>query len=447
MQDWLRISCLLCICGFAREIRPSEPYLTEFLLNGERNVTMDELRREVFPVAAYSYLSTIVIIFLITDFLRYKPLIVLMGASGTAVASMLLWTRSKIALQILEAIYGLYLATDVAYYTYIYAKVDKQYYPKVTAYVRAAAFFGKVVAGFSSQLLLNLKLMSPKTLTYLTLGTQIFTTLWAFILPKVDRSLYFHRKNDLDAAGQPSPSVGSSAIDVQDTKSITSRNNQNVATPSEPFKLLWSHVYNAYSNLRVVQWSIWYAVNLCGYLQIIAYMQVLWIEIEPNMEISWNGGVDAVLTSLGALMALAAGYIHGERLKPLQSLLVLSVFSALEGCAILLCCRTSNIYISYGGYILFGALFAFSITVASSQVARYLIDESFGLVFGVNTFFSLIFQTFLTITVVTNSGFGLDTRGQYTVYAFYFITASCVCLCSVAVEYFIGKKAEKMVTE
>lgn len=70
---------------------------------------------------------------------------------------------------------------------------------------------------------------------------------------------------------------------------------------------MWSHFHNAYSNLKVVQWNIWYAVILCGYLQIITYMQVLWIEIEPNMEIAWNGAVDAVLTTLAALTALVQG--------------------------------------------------------------------------------------------------------------------------------------------
>lgn len=70
---------------------------------------------------------------------------------------------------------------------------------------------------------------------------------------------------------------------------------------------MWSHFHNAYSNLKVVQWNIWYAVILCGYLQIITYMQVFWIEIEPNMEIAWNGAVDAVLTTLAALTALVQG--------------------------------------------------------------------------------------------------------------------------------------------
>uniref|UniRef100_A0A0A1XPW3 Thiamine transporter 1 n=1 Tax=Zeugodacus cucurbitae TaxID=28588 RepID=A0A0A1XPW3_ZEUCU len=441
MKEWFRISCLLCICGFAREIRPSEPYVTEYLLSSRQNITQDEVSRKVYPVATYSYLATLVLIFLVTDFLRYKPLIILMGACGTIVSSMLLWSTTLTALQILEFFYGLYMASEVAYYTYIYAKVDKQYYPKVTAHTRAAMFLGKLVAGFSSQLLINLKLMNYKSLNYITLSTQIFATLWAFTLPKVDKSLYFHREKYVDNMKSTS-AINSSSTELQDAKSINSQSRESVI-PVAPFKLLWSHFYNAYSNLKVVQWSIWYAVSLCGYLQIITYMQVLWIEIEPNMEIAWNGAVDAVLTALAAIMALAAGYIHAGRLKPLQSLLVLSTFAAMEGAAILLCCWTKNIYISYVGYILYGAFYAFSITVASAEVARYLEEDSFGLVFGVNTFIALTFQTLLTIIVVSNSGLSLDTRGQYTVYAFYYIGASVIYFLSVAVEYVINTRKQK----
>lgn len=43
MNQWLRISCLLCVFGFVREIRPSEPYIVEFLSGPWRNVTEDQV--------------------------------------------------------------------------------------------------------------------------------------------------------------------------------------------------------------------------------------------------------------------------------------------------------------------------------------------------------------------------------------------------------------------
>lgn len=85
---------------------------------------------------------------------------------------MLIWTTSLLSLQILEVFYGTYMAAEVAYYTYIYAKVDKKYYPRVTSHTRAAMFAGKLISGITSQLMINLELMDYKQLNYITLASE-----------------------------------------------------------------------------------------------------------------------------------------------------------------------------------------------------------------------------------------------------------------------------------
>ncbi|KAM7362898.1 thiamine transporter 1-like [Cochliomyia hominivorax] len=437
-MGWLKISCLLCVFGFLREIRPSEPYITEFLAGPWRNITEDQLNRQVYPVGTYSYLAQLVVVFLITDFLLYKPLIVTIGVAGIIVWSMLLWTTSLEALMTLEFFYGTYMAAEVAYYTYIYAKVDKKHYPKVTSHTRAAMFAGKLVASITSQLLLSFNVMDYRELNYITLGAQILATIWALFLPKVNRSLYFHRKAYVsDKATEITPPTQSiENCNADDEKS----DKLLLATPT---KLLWNHFKNAYTNTKVLQWSIWYAVGLCGYLQVTAYIQLVWKVIKPEEDIAWNGAVDAAFTALAALFALGAGYIHGSRLKSRASLVILAVLSALEGGAILLACWTENIYLSYTGYVIFGALYAFTITVAGAEVARYLEEDSFGLVFGINTTLALILQTILTLVVISESGFALSTRGQFTVYAFYFIAVGILYLTFFVFDFVIKKFTKK----
>jgi len=75
-----------------------------------------------------------------------------------------------LGLQVVEVFYGFYQATEVAYYSYIYAKVDKKYYPRVTSHTRAAMFVGKLVAGLSAQLLIGLDWMNFKQLLYISAG-------------------------------------------------------------------------------------------------------------------------------------------------------------------------------------------------------------------------------------------------------------------------------------
>lgn len=103
MREWLKISLLLCLFGFLKEFRPSEHFIYEFLIDQRwRNLTEDEVVQQVYPVGTYSNLSFLVLVFLVTDLLKYKPLIVVLGLSGIVIWSMLLWTSSLIAVQILE---------------------------------------------------------------------------------------------------------------------------------------------------------------------------------------------------------------------------------------------------------------------------------------------------------------------------------------------------------
>lgn len=85
MQNWIKITLVLCFFGTLREIRPSEPFVTEFLLGEWRNITEAQLNRDVYPVGTYSYLALLVLVFLITDFLRFKPVIILSGECSDSI--------------------------------------------------------------------------------------------------------------------------------------------------------------------------------------------------------------------------------------------------------------------------------------------------------------------------------------------------------------------------
>lgn len=102
MNNWLLISLVLCMFGFLKEIRPSEPFIYEFLIGEWRNITEDQVNQVVYPTGTYSYLVLLIVVFLITDLSRYKPLIMFLGASGVVIWGMLLWTTSLRDLIILE---------------------------------------------------------------------------------------------------------------------------------------------------------------------------------------------------------------------------------------------------------------------------------------------------------------------------------------------------------
>ncbi|XP_025066696.1 thiamine transporter 1 isoform X2 [Alligator sinensis] len=99
---------------------------------------------EIYPVWTYSYLVLLFPVFLATDYLRYKPVILLQGLSLIVTWFMLLYAEGLLAIQFLEFFYGVVTATEIAYFSYIYSVVDLNVYQKVTSYCRSATLEQKV---------------------------------------------------------------------------------------------------------------------------------------------------------------------------------------------------------------------------------------------------------------------------------------------------------------
>ncbi|XP_050499312.1 thiamine transporter 2-like [Diabrotica virgifera virgifera] len=404
MQEWLKISLILCIFGFLKEIRPSEPFIYEFLIDRRwRNVTDEEVTQQVYPAGTYSYLAHLVLVFLITDLCRYKPLIILLGASGIVIWSLLLWTKTLFYLLIVEALYGTFCATEVAYYSYIYTKVKTEYYQKVTSHTRAAILAGRAISGILAQLLISFDLMNYRDLNYITLAAMILATAWSLFLPTSKKSIYFHPEEEV-------------------SKPLSRK-------VTDAFTLMATHFKTSFTNGYVVKWSLWYALATCGFVQVQTYMQPLWTAIvnDPSKPI-YNGAVEAVLTVIGFLGALVAGFLKTD--WKIKGELCLTICSLFQGFIILFASRTNHVFWAYVCYVLFGGMYHFMITVTCSEIAKCIEDDSYGLVFGVNTFIAVVFQTILTAVVVTEGvGFALKPRDQYFVYGCVHIVIAALFIC------------------
>lgn len=62
----------------------------------------------------------------------------------------------------------------------------------------------------------------------------------------------------------------------------------------------------------------------------------------------------------------------------------------------------------------------------SAIIAKQLIEDSFALIFGLNTLLALILQTIMTLIFVADTGLALSPRQQFEVYGFYFIALAGV---------------------
>ncbi|XP_042216080.1 thiamine transporter 1-like isoform X2 [Homarus americanus] len=414
MDTWLQTCLLLCLYGFFKEMRPSEPFLTEYLMGPQQNLTSDQVTYDVYPVWTYSYLALLIVVFLLTDLLRYKPVIVFEGIGYVITWSLLLWARGVRAMQFMEFTYGIATSTEVAYFTYIYAKVASKFYQRVTSYTRAALLAGRFMSGILAQVLTSTRLMDYHTLNYISLTSVSVAFIIACCLPAVSTSIYFHRQQYLTT------NEGESSVRLTDINSKESLH----AKITKVAGFVWNDFKSAYTNKYLLKWSIWWAFATCGNYQVGNYIQPLWESIAPmdQNDQLYNGAVEAIQTLLSSLAAFSVGYIHfnwelfGEG--------TLAIISLLDGLLLLFMGLSSSIIVGYLNYILFRISYQVLITIASYQVAKQLTADSYGLVFGINMFASLLLQSVLTFVVVET--LEVESSTQFIIYGSYYMILALV---------------------
>lgn len=105
MKEWIKITILLCAIGFFKECHVSAPYTFEYLIGPWRNLTSEDVTEKYYPICTYSNCAQLAIVFLITDALRYKILIIVMCLTGCGYSGMYCFTRDRISLAILMVRY------------------------------------------------------------------------------------------------------------------------------------------------------------------------------------------------------------------------------------------------------------------------------------------------------------------------------------------------------
>lgn len=398
-------------------MRPSEPFMFQYLTGPLVNLTPDQVNQEIYPIGIYSYLVLLVVIFLITDLLRYKPLIIFSGLSVITVWSLLIWSTNFISVQILEVLYGTFMATEVAYFSYIYAKVPREYYQLVTSHTRAATLAGKAISGFLAQILISFNIVDYKGLHYITLTAVILATISGIFLPSVGQTVYFHKKHQ-----------------------TTTKSKYRSA-----FILMIQHFQQIYKNLYVMKWSVWWSLTTCAFIQVTTYIQPLWDEISNDQDTSYyNGVVEASLAILGFISALIAGVLKVNFQS--HGVLILPLCSIGEGALLVVSSQTESLVVCYICYIAFGVTYYFMITITVAEVAKHIAEDSYGLIFGFNTFVALSLQTIIMLTLVSGStGYALSPKNQFLVYGiYYFIIAILFIIIGLINWIKTSKNASKM---
>ncbi|KAM9614197.1 thiamine transporter 2-like [Morphnus guianensis] len=433
-HSWIYPTLIICANGFFSTMRPSEPFLTPYLTGPEKNLTIEEVTNQIFPVWTYSYLALLFPVFLITDYVRYKPVLLLQGVSFIVTWLLLLFAHGVVAMQVVEFFYGMVTATEVAYYAYIYSVVSTDHYQRVTSYCRSITLVAATVAAVLGQLLVSLADVSYFHLNAITLASVSLAFVCSFFLPMPQKSMFFHRKDVTETLPGPDKVVATVASDrpssCREDKSSVSAGRGPAPEPQTDNPKPQNHMLrvlvqlskdlrDCYSSRKLLYWSLWWALATAGFNQVLNYIQVLWDFRAPSHSSAvYNGAVEAIATILGSATSMAVGYIKVN--WDLSGELALGIFSAMDAGCLFLMHFTDNIWACYAGYLVFKACYMLLITIATFQIAVNLSMQRYALMFGFNNFVALVIQTILTVVVVDSKGLGLDISTQFLIYSSYF---------------------------
>ncbi|XP_078580862.1 thiamine transporter 2-like [Branchiostoma floridae x Branchiostoma japonicum] len=482
---------LLCLYGFFKDMRPAVPFLTPFLRSDLKNYTAEEVDNEIYPLLSYSWMGFLLLVLLISDFVRYKPVLVVGGASYVATSVLWLWGERLEVMQIAQVVYGLATATETVYFSYIYVIVEEDQYKKATGYVRSTTLFGQFLASSISQLVITFDKNDYLLLNYITLGSVSLSFLISLVLPLSKTSLISQRTLDTFIGHETTESqtglcrtydehsvnIGAPSLhdsylfdgnqdlhrkqvfdttrnlgteeecntesgdhkmapdirdNLEDTHCACAKNDDESVGSVQPLtsrlKQFFQDLKTCYSDRKLIVWSIWWSLATCGNNLEVTNVQNLWYAIEPA---SSNGGIyNGVAEALTTLLGALVSFSVGY-IKLNWSVfgeLTLGVMSAVEAILLVAMATTNNIWVCYGCGVLFKTSYYMLITVASFQVARLLSVGRYALVFGCNNLLALVLQAAVIAIVVDKDTLNTGIRAQFLIYGGYFYMLAVIFL-------------------
>ncbi|NXC37219.1 S19A3 protein, partial [Campylorhamphus procurvoides] len=259
---------------------------------------------QIFPVWTYSYLALLFPVFLLTDYVRYKPVLLLQGISLIVTWLLLLFAHGVLAMQLVEFFYGMVTAAEVAYYAYIYSVVSTDHYQRVTSYCRSSTLGAATVAAVLGQLLVSLAHVSYFHLNAITLASVSLAFLCAFLLPMPQKSMFFHRKDASQSLPAPEKVVAPAGAEQpsscqEDTSSECAGRGTRAHQPRghilSVLVQLSKDLRDCYSSRKLLYWSLWWALATAGFNQVVNYIQVLWdFQAPSHSSAVYNGAVEAI---------------------------------------------------------------------------------------------------------------------------------------------------------
>ncbi|KAL5233325.1 hypothetical protein ACI65C_000735 [Semiaphis heraclei] len=429
MDHWKFITVMVTVFTFTVEIRPMDSFLTAYLTSPSVNATLKEVSDVLTPLRIYFGVIGSFLVFLSSDYLRYKPVMIFNGILGMAAYANLINSPTTFRIMVTEVCLSLFACIEMAYYGYLYSKIeDKEHYQIATGFAKSGMLSGTCVGGLLGQLVVYFNDRNYSVLPYYSLAFVTFATAWACFLPSVGNSKTFVHARDVRGK------VFSNAT-IRDPGISKYSSTEKFDTPNiVQSEIQFNHFCDfrhSYADRTVLMWSIWYVIAMAAFTQTNLYVNILYtyiVDESNDKHILLNGVVDCLATMCAAISTYHIGKVkvnwndYGFAFLAFCSLVIALLLS--------LGYYSENIIVVYLMYICFDTVVQSVFVIAMSQIAKQLKHNFYTSVLGFNAFLGIVLSTCLS-SLLVRIGTSLPVR--FLVYSSTFVILGVVYGCTAVI--------------
>jgi thiamine transporter 2/3 len=422
----------ILLSGFLFEFKPSEPFLTPYLLH-DKNISDDDLNDVIYPVWTYCNFAFLFLVLFLNQFLRYRIIIILDLSARVITRVILIWGSTVQQFQATQITFGFATAAEIIYYSYIYQLFPLRNYVAVTGHIRAATLLGHVIAGYLGQILVSSGVGRP-ILFYISMVTVLAGAAIFIMTP------WLAEKN--------SSKTEYSQLREEEEEEEEEKLEKAVAARIEDgfFVKLQRDVKQLFTilgNWNVLICSVYLWLG-DGVLQLVLnYNTSLFDAIDSTVD--YNGVVIASGRLCAALASLLPLYTVNFMGKLTNFSMIAAAICTAGSLILYWMSASGNLDLAYGLFVLFYGIMTFIYTVAVAQVAQCInlltgnssaYTAVYGLVFTFNTLISTGIQVILQI-IIGRNGLHLDIYKKFHLFS---IELAIVAVIFIGSAVFVARK-------
>ena len=268
--------------------------------------------------------------------------------------------------------------------------------------MRAGRMVGKTGAYFLAQIIILTHVGTYKTLNEIGFCVSCIVLVFCFFMPRIKWQHIVAK-------------IAAEKLEKKSHKACSPLPTSFFEYMMYRLRKMRSDLVKTYSNGSIRKWSFWWALTNCMSLQVAMYIQTLYGQAQVGDDTPLNAFADAGYTFTSVIFILLTNHFPINWDKWGECALI--AISSLDVIFLAILSRTNSIYLMYVCYIFYRSLYQVMITIAQWNIAKKMMTNNYGLVFGINSFIALILQSILVRIVTDKRGFGMQVREAFLVYA------------------------------